>query len=58
MMFLCLKSFNDVLIQMDKLRMFNEDSKALNSQVTDYLLNSSLMGLANVSTKIQIESPE
>lgn len=58
MMFLCLKSFNDVLIQTYKLRMFNEDSKALNSQVTDYLLSSSLMGLANVSTKIQLESPE
>lgn len=38
--------------------MFNEDSKALNSQVTDYLLSSSLMGLAKVSTKIQLESPE
>lgn len=37
MMFLCLKSFNAILIQMDKLKMFNEDCKALNNQVTDYL---------------------
>lgn len=50
--------FNDCLMQMAKAQMFNEDSKALNNQVTDYLSQLISHGSSQYSNKNPIRIPE